>query len=346
MVSLVAVVLFVVSAMVVDLGLARDTKRQSQNAADAAALAAGNKLYDANGTVQFAAAVSEAKSYSLTNFGVAADRVDRVHGRRRAGLRARPPPRPASPSTAPPSRRWSASRSRAKTLKPGLGTLSGVGTITVDSAARVALEPPGLPCIVCVLGSGQTHDLQNGDVTVDGGNVHFNGSVSVDTNGFVVTNGHITVEGSASNPTSNFTPDAAAGQPAIVGPARLPTLPPAHVRAARSRANPCTDGPGKYGSFNIPNALCTLPARPLRHRRLRGTQWAPGGNATSVLAGSGVTLYFTCGTPAAPVACGTGETGATLDATGNGSIALSPPTTGPLRASRSPSTATTPRRCG
>ena len=71
MVSLVAVLLFVVAAMVVDLGLARDTKRQSQNAADAAALAAGNQLYDASGTVQFATAISEAKSYSLTNFGVA-----------------------------------------------------------------------------------------------------------------------------------------------------------------------------------------------------------------------------------------------------------------------------------
>ena len=45
MVSFVAVVLFVVAALVVDLGLARDTKRQSQNTADAAALAAGNKLY-------------------------------------------------------------------------------------------------------------------------------------------------------------------------------------------------------------------------------------------------------------------------------------------------------------
>ena len=37
-------ILFVAAALVVDLGLARDTKRQSQNAADAAALAAGNVL--------------------------------------------------------------------------------------------------------------------------------------------------------------------------------------------------------------------------------------------------------------------------------------------------------------
>ena len=79
MVSIVAVVLFVIAAMVVDLGLARDTRRQSQNTADAAALAAGNKLYDATGHVQFATAVSEAKSYSLTNFDVALADLSAAH---------------------------------------------------------------------------------------------------------------------------------------------------------------------------------------------------------------------------------------------------------------------------
>ena len=50
-----------------------------------------------------------------------------------------------------------------------------------------------------------------------------------------------------------------------------------------------------------------------------------------MLGGTGVTLYFTCGTPATPTVCGPGVAGATLDATGNGQVALSPPTSGPLQ---------------
>jgi Flp pilus assembly protein TadG len=331
MVSIVAVVLFVIAAMVVDLGLARDTRRQSQNTADAAALAAGNKLYDATGHVQFATAVSEAKSYSLTNFDVAlSDWAACTDPGALAFVPASSTPCISFDSaTAPTLVRV---KVPLKTLKPGLGTLSGIRTITVDSAARVALEPPGLPCIVCVLGSGQTHDLQNGDVTVDGGNVHFNGSVSVNTNGFVVTNGNITVEGTASpNPTTNFTPDAQPGQPAIGDPLSYLTLPPDAMSTLTVKSDPCVDGPGKYGTFNLPNALCTLQPGLYVIAGGAGTQWALGGNDTSILAGTGVTLYFTCGTPAVPTTCAPGTPGATLDATGNGSMALSPPTSGPLK---------------
>ena len=47
--ALTAVILLVLAAMVVDLGLARDTRRQSQNAADASSLAAANVLYPTSG---------------------------------------------------------------------------------------------------------------------------------------------------------------------------------------------------------------------------------------------------------------------------------------------------------
>jgi Flp pilus assembly protein TadG len=331
MVAIVAVVLFVIAALVVDLGLARDTKRQSQNAADAAALAAGNKLYDATGAVQFATAVSEAKSYSLTNFGVDLTEWSSCTD---VGALAYVPPTSTpcisfDSATAPTLVRV---KVPLETLKPGLGTLSGVRSITVDSAARVALEPPGLPCIVCVLGSGQTHNLQNGDVFVDGGNVHFNGSVSVGTNGFVVTDGDITVEGTASpNPTTNFTPDAQQSQPAIVDPLAYLTLPP-DMSTLTAKSNPCTQGPGLYGDFNFPNSLCTLTPGLYVISGPSGTEWDQSGNSSSIIAGSGVTLYFTCGTAGAPVACASpSQTGATLDAAGNGSIQISPPTSGPLQ---------------
>ena len=129
MVAIVAVVLFVIAALVVDLGLARDTKRQSQNAADAAALAAGNKLYDTNGNVQFATAISEAKSYSLTNFGVALTEWGSCTD---TGALA------YVPATSTPCISFDSATAPTlvrvkvplKSLKPGLGTLSGIRTIT------------------------------------------------------------------------------------------------------------------------------------------------------------------------------------------------------------------------
>ena len=45
MTAVLAVLLFGMAALVVDLGIARDNRRQAQNTADAAALAAANALY-------------------------------------------------------------------------------------------------------------------------------------------------------------------------------------------------------------------------------------------------------------------------------------------------------------
>jgi hypothetical protein len=65
-----AVLMFVLAALVVDMGLARDTRRQAQNGADAAALAGANVLYE-TGVANKAAAVEEIKEYALQNFDVA-----------------------------------------------------------------------------------------------------------------------------------------------------------------------------------------------------------------------------------------------------------------------------------
>ena len=72
--------LFIVAGIVVDLGQARDVRRQSQNASDASALAAANVLYTASGHCTSPSgalspcntdAVNAAMSYSATNFDVA-----------------------------------------------------------------------------------------------------------------------------------------------------------------------------------------------------------------------------------------------------------------------------------
>jgi hypothetical protein len=79
LVAVVSLVLFVTAALVIDLGLARDTRRQAQNAADASALAAANALFPMSGNCEppgggtapcFDDAVAAAKDYAAENYGV------------------------------------------------------------------------------------------------------------------------------------------------------------------------------------------------------------------------------------------------------------------------------------
>ncbi len=72
--ALLAVVLLSMAALVVDLGIARDSRRQAQNTADSAALAAANALYatrapNLNQPGDFVAAVNAAKRYAAENYG-------------------------------------------------------------------------------------------------------------------------------------------------------------------------------------------------------------------------------------------------------------------------------------
>ncbi len=75
LVAAMATAMFVLAALVVDLGMARDTQGQSQASADAAALAAANTLYldmSKSVTQRIADAVTTAKSYAASNNGIAA----------------------------------------------------------------------------------------------------------------------------------------------------------------------------------------------------------------------------------------------------------------------------------
>src|SRR3954447_15226444 len=68
LVGILAVVLFGLAALVVNLGLARDTRREAQNTADAAALAAANNLY-LSGPADTTAAINAAKQSAADNYG-------------------------------------------------------------------------------------------------------------------------------------------------------------------------------------------------------------------------------------------------------------------------------------
>jgi hypothetical protein len=55
-----------------------------------------------------------------------------------------------------------------------------VDHVAVGAQAQASLDPGGAAeCGLCVIGTGTTHDLQNGGVTVHGAGIHLNGTVRV-----------------------------------------------------------------------------------------------------------------------------------------------------------------------
>ena len=173
--------------------------------------------------------------------------------------------------------------------------------------------------------------------------MHFNGSVNVQNNGLVVTNGAITVQGTATGPLTNYTPDPTTGQPGITDPFADYVARPDYSALA-AKTYPCgtgsTHGPGIYASRNFPNGTCTLQPGLYVVTGL----WDMSG--TTTVTGAGVTLFFTCATAGVPRACGTGEEGGTIDASGNGILSITAPTRTPTRGWPCGTTARTPPRSG
>ena len=334
--AFLAVALLAFAALVVDLGHVRDVRRQAQNAADSAALAAGNSLYLSTtpprvptNIPQMAQAVSAARAYAAANFGTTADQWATCSDP------ARPPGyHVPSGSTACISFDQQATphevrvRLPTTTVSTPLGGLLGRSTVDVAAHAHAKLNTDArAECALCILGTG-VHDLQNGGVSVAGGDINSNGSVSVGPQGLVSIDGAIKVQNQALGSLGNYSPQPTTGQPAITDPLASVTLPP-DMSALSVRSNPCTDGPGRYGAYSFPNSTCALSPG-VYVIAGAGNVWALSGSTSQVLTGNGVTLYFTCGTPAAPAACASGQAGATMDGSGNGQITIQAPTSGPL----------------
>ena len=241
--AICAVLIFIMCALVVDLGLARDTRRNSQNASDASALAAANAIYAAGIAPNVSAGLSTAKTYARTNFGVAstawASCTDAAH-------LAYTPDAPDTcisfdDATHPMKVRVVMP---VRNVATGLGALAGVQSIPISSAARAVITgTPGQPCGLCLLGE-LTHNFQNGDVTVSGADIYLNGSSDVSSKGLVSTTGHIYVENSASGPLSSYQPDPTTNVPPIVDPLASITLPPDMSMLSPSpRATPAPKAP-------------------------------------------------------------------------------------------------------
>ncbi len=331
LVALASLVLFTVSGLVIDMGQTRVTRQHAQNAADAAALAAGNALYLAGTeTPDVAAAVAAARSNAAANYGTTDSDW--------AGC-TDPSPLPYQPDgatscisldspTAPLQVRVVMPRREVSTP---FGAMLGVASVAVAATSQTTLTPGGASdCGLCVTGEGD-HDVQNGEVTISGGDIALNGDVLVGPNGLVASGAGstIAVEGTASGPSDGYSPSPLQHQQPIADP--LATIPMPDDTTLTAKSDPCgtgsSHGPGVYGAWNFPNGTCTLQP---------GTyavtgKWALAGS-TALDGSSGVTLDFVCGTTTAPRACNApGEPGGWLDGSGGGSIRISAPTSGPTK---------------
>ena len=207
----------------------------------------------------------------------------------------------------------------------------GFDTVDVSAHAQATMRIGGqADCGLCVIGHSY-HDFQNGDAYISGGDVAINGDVNIQNNGLVSTDGVISVEGDATGPLDGYTPDPLEGQEPVADPLLNAPLPTSPYGGLAVKTDPCgtggTHGPGIYGGYNFPNGTCTL--QPGLY--VVTGKWQFSGGA-ALDATSGVTLFFTCGTPSAPSACASpGQDGGWLDGSGNGDVRITAPSSDPWK---------------
>ncbi len=313
LVAIFSVALFVLAALVVDLGQARDTRRNSQNAADAAALAGANVLYPKSNTCTSGTtpcvqdAVDAAKLYAEQNNKelTSADWSAAGNGCTvPAGFSAKAGQTSCvtfdSLST-PTKVRVFIPLQRVKT---NLGVAAGVSSVDVGAAARATLSTTQQgKCALCFLG-GVT--VGNGDFDISGGSVHVNGDLNIGAGSYWTAN-HIYVAGNwNSSDESRITPDPEKAQTITDPFATDSRFPPSVTGLSSKSGSPCSGGPGIYGSYTWgANEDCTIaPGLYV----VDGT-WELKNN--SGITGNGVTLYVRNGS---------------LDFKNSGKVALVAPT--------------------
>lgn len=324
-------VLFALAALVVDLGLARDTRRAAQIAADASALAAGNALYpDNTGAPHHLDAVAAAETYAAKNLGVPlADWVSCTDSGRLGYVPTGSTPCVSFNSATKPTQ--VRVRIPVRDIRTGFARAFGVQHIALSASARASVTPGGaLSCALCVLGTSTAHDIGNLQVSVTGGNVHVNGpSLTVGSTGLLRTDQFTTLEGYAIGSSTSYSPAPIAYDGRLTDPLAALTVPP-DTSGLAVKTDPCTGGPGIYGARNFTGgSTCTLTPGLYVIAGGPSTSWSLAGNST--VTGTGATLFFTCGTTTSPRPCNSGEAGAYLNAGGGGSLGIAAPTSGPLR---------------
>lgn len=323
-----SLVLFGIAALVVDLGLARDTRRLAQNAADSAALAAANNLY-LTGVANPAAAITAAKQYAAENFGTSeSDWVGCTDPGRPAGFTALSGQTPCISFSGTPAPTEVRVVVPTRNVKTPLGALMGVEGLDIGAVAQAAVGPGGkAKCGLCVVGPG-SHDFQNGDVTVAGSSIYVNGTLeSRDNMDLTASGGQIYLQGSKPS-KGTFTPQPYTLQPAIPDPLAFLTLPLPTAGLPAKTGSACGPGggPGIYEALGLKNDCVLTPGLYV----VTGRNHESG--QTEVTA-NGVTMYFGCQVESSSTPqlrdCAPGEEGGDLLLTGKASLTVTAPTTGP-----------------
>ena len=263
-------------AIVTDLGMAYVNKRQAQTAADAAVLAAAKVFAGKLGNC--ATLTGDAALMSSAN--AAADQL------RLANL-------PGSPDVnlEPSCGTGTLTLDYHVNIKSPLGfgqLVMASDHITVDREAQVSVSVVTTlvgDCALCFIGTAPM-GTGNADYQVNGGSIHINGDLNAGPNGVWTVsapNGTIGISGSVDG--GQFSPPWNR-EPIIPDPLASMQLPLSTTGLA-ARSNPCTDGPGRYGDFEIPGD-CTLA----EGAYVVTGNWSMKHNSTLTSSGSGVTLYF------------------------------------------------------
>jgi Flp pilus assembly protein TadG len=333
MVAAFSVVMFALAALVVDLGMARETSREAQIAADAAALAGAGELYADDGTLRAAEAIATVKEYVGENYGTSdsdwsscsapLDGWSSSAGSASSGTSCIA----FDSSSAPKKLRVVVPTKQTAALFGSLLGYTGSGISARAEASAVSSAIP--PCALCVFGRLKP---EHATVSVTGGgsaHAGVGGEIESDGSLSVTGGGTISFTGSADPPSGpQYSPnppvtnsgvpvkDRYQGQ-AMPSTSGLPDIGSNSVDCGPGGLSSLT--PGRYDDIVIKNVTCDL---------------APGlyvitgelemQSDVSRVSGDGVTLYFTCGTRQSPSGCGSGSDGGFLEGSRKGITLGSP----------------------
>jgi Flp pilus assembly protein TadG len=304
LIALLVVILIGMAGLVVDGGQLTMQYRASQNAADAAALAAAIQITNGATVTQATSRGSTVAQYNQIPSSDLSIAYQDSSG--------------AQTTVA------SLVTSVTATVRHDFSTLFlpivGIDSASVSTAATVSVTQGGAACVLCVMSSSASAALEltsNGTLTVNGGNVHVNSSsssaLSVGPNGNLTTSSGQTkvVGGTTGSGVTHMSPPPVTGVSAASDP--LASVPVPSI--TNTGTGSTTLNPGIFSSLSVTGNI-TVTLNP-------GTYVFKGpitvtGNGT--LKGQGVTIYMACSSY--PTACSTGQSGASLTVTGNGSVDL------------------------
>ncbi|PZS25909.1 MAG: hypothetical protein DLM59_19295 [Pseudonocardiales bacterium] len=304
LVAIFCTVMFGLAALIVDLGFARDVRREYQGAADSAALAAAQFL-SKNPAALPSDVADIAHRYAASSAGIQpADWAGCID------------PTALPTAIAPcissdPAARLVQVRLPSRQIPTFFaGAVSGGKNPNVSATAQATWGlANGVSCAVCVLGDA---DLGNADLTVNGGDVAINGGVSTGPGGgiTVVTPGQIGVAGDVT-PGANLAPAGVKIDP-FADPLAIAPPTPALTPATAAAGPLCV--PGNYTTITA----CTV--------LLPGIYVIVGRNVftgASPLVAAGALLFFTCANADVPRRCSTGgDSVGSIEVAGTGTIAL------------------------